>query len=176
MTIYRLQQLTVDIHPPQPIVGSIEIPIREELMQKMVEVLGPIYHGKASSNRTTQAHSEEEWKRLTNSALKDFEGYWKESRGETWQLNSKILTATTTYGDQWQEAWPSVLIRINGIRVEEEKSMGDLANFIKMAETAIEKDGRLALIPGEEAKEQLKVLKDFSNGKMSYSQMRSMIG
>jgi hypothetical protein len=86
------------------------------------------------------------------------------------------LTATTTYGDQWQEAWPSVLIRINGIRVEEEKSMGDLANFIKMAETAIEKDGRLALIPGEEAKEQLKVLKDFSNGKMSYSQMRSMIG
>ena len=79
MTIYRLQQLTVDIHPPQPIVGSIEIPIREELMQKMVEVLGPIYHGKASSNRTTQAHSRKSGSDL-QSTLKDFEGYWKSPR------------------------------------------------------------------------------------------------
>ena len=182
MTTYRLQQLTVEIYP-QTLGHTIEIPIKDALLEKMLELLGPIYHGKSSShlNPLQPSHTEEEWKLLTDSALKEFEAVWKSTRGEVWKLTSKILTATTTYGGhgQWhegQEAWDSVLIRINGTRVEEQKSSGGIDDFIKMAEAAIEKDGRLALIPGDEAKEQLNVLKDFRDGRMSYSQMRSMIG
>ena len=179
MTTYRLQQLTVDIHPPQPTVGTIDLPIKEPLMQQMLEVLGPLFNGRLSRNTTCVGRTEEEWKRLAGSALREFEKRWKASNGETWKLTTTILTARTTYGDPhhtYLTDHPSVLIRINGSRVEEQKSSGGIDDFIKMAEAAIEKDGRLALIPGDEAKEQLNVLKDFRNGKMSYSQMRSMIG
>ena len=180
MTTYRLQQLTVDIHPTHPTVGTLDLPIKDALMQQMLEVLGPLYNGRPNPDNTTcVARTEEEWKRLAGSALREFEKGWKVSNGETWRLTTTILTARTTYGDPYHTYLtdhPSVLVRINGTRVEEQKSSGGIDDFIKMAEAAIEKDGRLALIPGDEAKEQLNVLKDFRDGNMSYSQMRSMIG